>query len=112
MTWTGAARPRRSVSGMDWQEAGFGIRVAIAVKVRNQHRHNVQLVLEHRNINNSCRVNNNFDYFFEAIFASIKELEAFTDKLRSLKVKTKMFFIVDTLQEEFLFTEKEHLKLL
>ena len=97
---------------LDWQKAGFGIRVVGVVKANN-HKTKVQdFLLENKNINSLSRINNNFNFLFEAIFSTIKELEDFNEELCSIKAKTKIFFIVETIREEFLFTKKEHLKLL
>jgi DNA-binding Lrp family transcriptional regulator len=100
------------VTLIDWQKIGFGIRIIMAVSINRNRKKNLQeFLLEHKNVNSVSRVNNNFDFILEAMFASIKELDAFNDELRSLKAKTKMFFVVEPVREEFFFTEIEHLDL-
>jgi DNA-binding Lrp family transcriptional regulator len=104
---------QKNATFIDWQRCGFGIRITGVAKARNNSRERLQQALfEDKNINSLRRVNNNFDFFFEAVFPGMMQAEAFNEKLRSLSSKTRAFFLVETVREEFLFTEKEHLKLL
>ncbi|MBN2454765.1 Lrp/AsnC family transcriptional regulator [Candidatus Woesearchaeota archaeon] len=104
---------RKYVPLVDWQSCGFGIRVAGAIKAKQSSKEKLQEFLSSsKSINSLQRINNNLDFFFEALFPMIKDFEEFNENLRSMSAKLKTFFIVEAVREEHLFTEKGHLGLM
>jgi len=59
------------------------------------------------------RLNNDFDFFVEAVFKDMKGLEEFSESLEKFKIKKKKeFFVIEDLKREDFFTRPEHIKLL
>jgi DNA-binding Lrp family transcriptional regulator len=101
----------RNSALLDFEKMGFGIRVFLAVKGGDKEAMQ-EFLAGNRNINSLSRINNGLDFFCEAVFRRIRDFELFSDTLRILKAKFKVFFIVDELRREYLFTRREHFSLL
>ena len=51
-----------------------------------------------RNVNSLFKINNNYDFFVEAIFRDINELEEFKEELE-IKFKTRKFVLYHLINE-------------
>lgn len=73
------------------------------IKVDRDARDAVKEYLsKHQNINSVFKINNGFDYMFEAIFVNIKDMEDFMEALdQRFKIENKeVYYIVDDIKKE------------
>ena len=70
-------------------------------------------LLESPCVNNLMKINNGFDFFFEAIFRQMSELEDFIEKLEeNYKIRTKkVFYIIEDLKREGFLSDPMQLEL-
>jgi len=67
---------------LDYQELGFHARANVILKVAKKDKEQLREYLEkHQNINNLYKINNGYDFMFEAVFRNLIELEAFLEKI-------------------------------
>jgi len=99
---------------LDFQKLGFGLRVNFVLKANDKKKQELKnFLLTNKNINSMLRLNNDFDFFVEAVFKDMKELEEFSESLGKFKIKKKKeFFIIEDLKKEEFLTKPEHIKLL
>ncbi|MDP3917278.1 MAG: Lrp/AsnC family transcriptional regulator [Nanoarchaeota archaeon] len=97
---------KRNISLIDFQLLGFNSRAKIILKVERGDREKINNVLKtHQNINNAYRINNGYDFMFEAIFRNMKDLEDFIYRLEKEFniIEKHVYYIIDDIrQEEFL----------
>ena len=61
---------------LDFQKLGFGLRVNFVLKANDKKKQELNdFLLTNKNINSMLRLNNDFDFFVEAVFKDMKELE-------------------------------------
>ena len=99
---------------LDFQKLGFGIRINFALKANDKKKQEFKdFLLTNKNVNCILRLNNEFDFFVEAVFRDMKGVEEFSESLEKFKIKKKKeFFIIEDLKREDFFTKPEHIKLL
>lgn len=91
---------------LDFSPLGFSTKAMIALKVKKDHRNEVEEMLRnHKQVNSAYKVNNGFDYIAEVIVKDMNSLESFLDSLEEKHMieKKQVFYMLDTIkQEEFL----------
>ncbi|MBU1205216.1 MAG: Lrp/AsnC family transcriptional regulator [Nanoarchaeota archaeon] len=99
---------------LDFQKLGFGIRINFILKANDKKKQEIKdFLLTNKNVNSILRLNNEFDFFVEAVFRDMKGLEEFSESLEKFKIKKKKeFFIIEDLKREEFLTKPEHIKLL
>ncbi len=93
----------RHTTLIKFSELGFNTRANVMIKVDRNARESVKEFLsKHHNINTVSRINNGFDYMFEAIFVNIKDIEDFMELLdQKFKLENKeVYYIVDDIKKE------------
>ncbi len=105
---------QRHTTLVDFKRLGFDIRVNILFKIAKESREEFrEFLVSNENINSIYRINSGFDYFIEAIFRDMSDLQRFTELLERFKIEAKqeLFILEDIKRESFLTTEM-HAKLL
>jgi len=99
---------------LDFQKLGFGLRVNFVLKANDKKKQELKnFLLTNKNVNSMLRLNNDFDFFVEAVFRDMKGLEEFSESLGKFKIKKKKeFFVIEDLKKEEFLTKPEHIKLL
>ena len=93
----------RHVSLLDFAQLGFAIKVHMLIKVGKNDKDPCRETLEKFfNINNLFKVNNGYDYLFEALFHNLKELDDFNDALERKFTITKRetYFVIEDIKKE------------
>ena len=93
---------------INFEKLGFHTRANILIKVDRENRLNLKDYLtKHKNVNSVFRINNNFDYMFEAIFKNIKELEDFLENIDvKFNIQNKeVFYIIEDIKKESFLSE-------
>ncbi len=88
---------------LDFSKLGYATRATVMLKVPREQREAVRDFLQKSAcVNTLMKINNDFDFFFEAVFRQICELEAFIERLEEeFKVRTtKVFYIIEELKRE------------
>ncbi len=88
---------------LDFGSLGFGTRVNVVLKTSIDKREEMlNYLVRHPNINNVYRINNGYDFQFEAIFKNMKEHEDFMEVFEnSFPIKKKeIFYIIDDVKRE------------
>jgi len=97
---------KKNTSLIDFQLLGFNSRAKVILKVERSDREKIgNLLKTHQNINNAYRINNGYDFMFEAIFRNMKDLEDFIYRLeKEFNILEKhVYYIIDDIkQEDFL----------
>ena len=105
------ARIIRHTSLLNFDKLGYGVRASISLKVDHQDKEALHDFLKaHASVNSAYRISNGFDYFVEAVFEQIKDLDSFLDSIeKKFRVKEKQsYFIIDDVKREAFLTN-EHL---
>ena len=100
---------------LNFNKLGFTTRAKVLLRVDKTSREAVkEHLMKHRNVNSLTKINNNYDFLFEAVFKQIKELEEFLEQLEeSYKVKSKqVFYIIEDVKRESFLAEPEMLEVL
>ena len=106
---------KRHTCLLDFNKLGFTTRAKVLLRVDRAAREELKEYLtKHRNINSLAKINNNYDFLFEAVFKQIKELEEFLEKLEEkFKIKSKqVFYIIEDVKRESFLSEPEVLEVL
>ncbi len=91
----------RCVCIVDFERLGFAIRANFVLKVEERNRESLKaLLVASKNINSVFRTNNGYDFFAEAVFQNIRQLDLFCEQLDSVKAKRKMHLVVDDIKRE------------
>tara|TARA_Y100000310_G_C20378373_1_gene666867 strand:- start:191 stop:661 length:471 start_codon:yes stop_codon:yes gene_type:complete len=97
---------KKNTTLVDFQLLGFNSRAKIILKVDKLDRNELKNYLKgHININSLYRINNGYDFMFEAIFKNMKDLEDFISFLEEqYKIINKhIYYVIDNIkQEDFL----------
>ena len=100
---------------LDFNKLGFTTRAKVLLRADKSTREDLkQHLKKHKNINSLSKINNNYDFLFEAVFRQIKELEEFLESLEeNYKVKSKqVFYIIEDVKRESFLAEPEMLDIL
>ena len=97
---------------MDFSLLGFNSRAKVILKVDKTDRVSIKNLLKmHRNINALHRINNGYDFMFEAIFRNMKDLEDFINNLEEQFniLEKHIYYVIDDIKEEdFLSRDDAH----
>ena len=94
---------KKNTSLIDFEMLGFNSRANVILKVERDDREKLKTFLKlHKHINSAYRINNGYDFMFEAIFRDMKELEDFIYALETqFRVLDKhVYYIIDGIKEE------------
>ncbi|MFW6230675.1 MAG: Lrp/AsnC ligand binding domain-containing protein [Nanoarchaeota archaeon] len=95
---------------LDFSKVGMNTRAQIAIRTVPDHRKSLRDYLENNmHVNSLYKINNGYDYLIDVIFANMKDLEEFLEKLEeSFKIRTKhVFYVIEEIaREEFLSNPK------
>lgn len=100
---------------LDFNKLGFNTRANVLLRVDRSVREDIkEYLVKHRNVNSLAKINNNYDFLFEAVFRQIKELEEFLEQLEErFKVKSKqVFYIIEDVKREAFLADPEMLEIL
>jgi DNA-binding Lrp family transcriptional regulator len=105
---------QRHTTLIDFKRLGFDIRVNILFKVAKDSREEFRdFLIGNENINSIYRVNSGYDYFVDAIFRDMSDLQKFMELLEQFKIEAKQeLFILEDIRRESFLTEEIHAKLL
>ncbi|MDD5086425.1 MAG: Lrp/AsnC family transcriptional regulator [Candidatus Nanoarchaeia archaeon] len=97
---------------LDFSKIGFALKINFLLKSKNK-KNLKEFLLKNKNINSVLRIIGFFDFFVEAVFRDMKDVEKFHDDLNELKLEDKKeIFIIEELKKEKFFTNPEDIKLL
>ncbi len=98
---------------VDLQRFGYGVRICLAIKCRDKNKEEVKnFIINNKNIDSVFRTNNGYDFFIEAVFRNVGDMESFLEQLDDLKPKKKVLHhIVEEYKKEDFLTREEHLAL-
>lgn len=105
----------RHTSIINFAAFGYKVRVNIMLKVSSSQRDALKKYLQnHENVNNLYKINNGFDFLFEAVFKSIEEAEEFIDNLEEQFEFKRMdvHYITSDIKREGFLSSKELISLL
>lgn len=96
---------------VDFEKIGFPFKVFIFIKTIISQKSKLKFHLkDKKNINNLHMIDKNYDYFFEGIFKSLKDLELFLLDLESnfTIVGKEIYHVIETVSQENFLTSIEH----
>ncbi len=88
---------------LDFNCLGFVTRINVVLKtVIGKREGMLNYLVSHPNINNVYRINNGYDFQFEAVFRNLKSQEDFMEEFESLfPIKKKeVFYVIDDIKRE------------
>ena len=88
---------------LDFKILGFVTRVTVMLKTSHNKRDEMlDYLVKHPNINNVYRINNGYDFQYEAVFRDLKGHEDFMEEFESLfPIKKKdIFYVIDDVKRE------------
>lgn len=88
---------------LDFYNLGFMTWVIAVVKSEREQRQELSdYLLRHPKVNSLFKINNGYDFLFEAVFRHIKDLEDFLDALETkFNIKEKqIFYLINELKRE------------
>lgn len=94
---------KKHTSIIDFQALGFNARANVIIKVNRERRKDIlDHFMSNQNINSVCKINNGYDFMFEAVYKNLREFEDYMDFLEEkFKVKNKeVYFIIDEPKKE------------
>ena len=98
----------KHTSLLDFNKMGYGCRANVLIKIGRDDRANVKSYLSKcEYVNTLLKINNGYDFMFEAIFENIKTMEEFLEMLdMKFKIKTKhVFYIIEEVVREKFMAE-------
>tara|TARA_Y100000310_G_C20689163_1_gene821070 strand:- start:297 stop:785 length:489 start_codon:yes stop_codon:yes gene_type:complete len=97
---------KKNTSLVDFTMLGFNSRAKVILKVDRSDREELKsFIIKSKNVNSAYRINNGYDFMFEAIFRNMKDLENFIEIMeRKFKISEKhVYYVIDDIkQEDFL----------
>jgi DNA-binding Lrp family transcriptional regulator len=93
---------------IDFRKLGFFARANIIIKVDREDKDKFrEYLIKNENVNSVFRINNGFDFMFEAVFKQIIDLEEFCDNLeKKFKIiDSKSYFLIEDLKREDFMTQ-------
>ncbi len=100
---------------INFNKLGFDIKANVMIRVPKEKRKETkEYLIKHQNINSVLKINNGFDFLFECIFTSIKELEDFLEMLEErFNIEEKqVYYVVEEIKKEEFMSHPETLGLL
>ena len=100
---------------LDFPKIGLDARVFFVLKIQKCDKESVRKFLESKYyINNLWKINNGYDYMFDAVFTCMKEVECFKEDLEDFfNIKTlHMFYVIENIRAEDFMSQKSHIDLL
>ncbi len=90
---------KKHTAFVDFQKLGYQITAFLMIQTIKDKKHVTKDHLEkHVNVNSLFKINNNYDFFVEAIFRDINELEEFKEELE-IKFKTRKIVVYHLIKE-------------
>jgi len=90
----------KHTSLLNFPALGYALKVNYLLKCRDRNKVK-DFLLEHKNVNTLYRVNNGSDFFVEAIFKDMNEMEEFSEALEELSLyKAEKFHVIEELRKE------------
>lgn len=106
---------RKNTCLIDFQQLGFKTRATVMLKVRKQQKDELkQTLMKHKAVNNFYKITNGFDYFVEAIFKDIHDVESFLEGLEEkFDIEEKQIhYIIEDLRKEDFLSNPDYIKLI
>jgi len=95
----------RHVSLLNFPKLGYALKVNYIIKCKDKEKLKEFLCIN-KSINNLYRINNGSDFFAEAIFKDMNEMEEFSEKLDEFGIEKKdRFHVIEELKKESFLTE-------
>ena len=86
---------------IDFNQLGFVTRAFIALKSTREKRGYIRELLEKNPyINSLHKINNGYDFFVEAVFCSLSDLEKFLDSIEKYTVQKQVYYCIEELGRE------------
>jgi DNA-binding Lrp family transcriptional regulator len=97
----------KNVTLLNFQELGYAIKVNYVIKCKDRDKLK-DFLMQKNSVNNLYRINNGSDFFFEAIFRDMNEMEEFTEKLEEFGIERKdKFHVIEELKRESFLPEND-----
>ncbi len=96
---------RKHTCIVDFKKLGFEIRVGMLIKADRAKRDELEgFLMEHHRVNTLLKITNDFDYFVEALFKNMAELQKFSDQIEEIGIEAKkeLFIVEEVKREAFL----------
>ncbi len=91
---------------LNFSSFGYNTRAFVSVKVPNNNKVEfMNYISDHDNINSLFKINNGYDFMFEIVFKTMKELDRFLDNIEvrfNVKAKHLSYVIEDIKRECFM----------
>ena len=95
----------KHVSLLNFNELGYALKVNFIIKCKDRDKIKNFLV-EQKSVNNLYRINNGSDFFVEAVFKDMNEMEEFSEKLEEIGVDKKdRFHVIEEIKRESFLPE-------
>jgi len=85
---------------VDFSKLGFKFNVIFLVKASKEKRVEISKLLEQPNVNNAYKVNDDFNYYIEAVFPDVNSYDNFKRALKSCSDCLLEFFVVEEIIKE------------
>ena len=93
---------KKHTSLVDFSSLGYKIRVQLLAKA-NDKRIFRKFIEEHGNVNSAFRIDGEYDFFMDCVFASMKDLNEFNDEINARTSERSIFYVIDEIKlEDFL----------
>ena len=106
---------KRHTCLLDFSKLGYSTRATVMIQVPRSQREEVQEFLSRSVcVNTLMKINNDFDFFFEAICKQIRDVEDFIETLEekfSIK-KKKVYYVIDEIKREGFLSDPMHMEML
>ena len=99
---------------IDFKKLGFEIRVGMLLKAFKEKRQQLQeFLMNHHRVNTLLRVTSGYDYFVEALFRNMEELQEFGDRIEEMGIEDrKDLFIIDEVKREDFMSHPEYIDII
>ncbi len=92
---------------LNFPALGYALKVNFLVKCKDRDKVK-EFLAKNKNVNTLYRVNNGSDFFIEAIFKDMNEMEEFSEALEDLGLyKNEKYHIIEELKKEDFMIDKE-----
>lgn len=104
---------RRNSAMIIYERTGFPIRIFVAVCSKNNQRENLRKFLElNMNVNTASQINGEYDFFIDLVFKNMQSAQNFIEELETFTRKRKLFYVINVLKIEDMFTKEAHSSML
>ena len=102
---------KKHTSIIDFKALGFGVRTHLVLRSDRSKRDQLKdFLTKHNSVNNVFRISNGFDFFVEAIFKNLDELDIFNKLLENYKLEDRQeFFVMEDIKREDFLCHKENI---